>query len=293
MEEVTETMEKETDTMNEYDLIITPQKSLLQLNLKKVWQYKDLLFLFVKRDFVAVYKQTIFGPLWFFIQPILTTITFTVVFGNIAEISTDGMPKVIFYLSGITMWNYFSDCVNKTSATFTANQHIFGKVYFPRVIVPLSIVMTNLLKFGVQILLFVGFYLYYYFTEDSIHPNLTIFLFPLLVVFMATMSLGIGMLISSMTTKYRDLTFLVGFGIQLMMYASPIIYPMNEVGDKYKIFIELNPMSGIINNFKYGTLGSGEFDWFGLIYGFVFSLVILMIGTLVFNRVEKSFIDTV
>ena len=258
-----------------------------------IWRYRDLLFLFVRRDFVATYKQTILGPLWFFIQPIFTAIIFTVVFGNIAQISTSGMPKPLFYLAGITLWNYFADCITKTSNTFVANQSIFGKVYFPRIIVPLSIIITNLLKFGVQMILFIGFYIYYMITTDVIQPNTSILLFPILMISMAAMSLGLGMIISSLTTKYRDLSFLITFGIQLMMYASPIIYPINSVPIKYQLFIELNPMTGIINNFKYGCLGVGELDPFGLIYSSLFAITALITGTIVFNRVEKSFIDTV
>ena len=275
------------------DLTMTPTKSMISLNLGAIWRYRDLLVLFIKRDFVSVYKQTILGPLWFFIQPILTAVTFTVVFGNIAKISTEGIPKPLFYLAGITLWNYFSDCVNKTSGTFNTNQNLFGKVYFPRLIVPLAAITTNLLKFGVQFLLFFAFYLFYFFTTDVIHPNISILLFPLLVLLMATMSLGLGMIITSLTTKYRDLTFLIGFGVQLLMYASPVIYPMSSIPSKYRIFIELNPMTGIINNFKYGALGVGQFDWFGLIYATLFSLIILIIGLTIFNKVEKSFIDTV
>jgi len=277
----------------QWDLTITSSKSLLSLNLEAIWRYRDLLVLFVRRDFVATYKQTILGPLWFFIQPIFTTIIFTIVFGNIAQISTDGMPKALFYLSGITLWNYFSDCVTKTSNTFVANQNIFGKVYFPRIIVPLSAIITNLLKFGVQFALFLGFYVYYFFTSDVIIPNYSILLFPIFVIIMATMSLGLGMIITSLTTKYRDLSFLVGFGIQLLMYASPVIYPVGSVPEKYQFFIALNPMSGIINNFKYGWLGSGNFDLFGLCYAVGFSVMIFVLGTLIFNKVEKSFIDTV
>ena len=281
------------DSSGDWDLTISPTKSILSLNLSSLWKFRDLLMLFVRRDFVAVYKQTILGPTWFFIQPILTTITFTIVFGNIAQISTEGMPKALFYLSGITLWNYFSDCINKTSTTFVTNQNLFGKVYFPRLIVPLSIIMTSLLKFGVQLIMFLLLYIYYYATTDLLHPNASILLFPVLVLLMASMSLGLGMIITSLTTKYKDLTFLIGFGIQLLMYVSPIIYPMSSIPDKYRIFIQLNPMSGIINNFKYGTLGSGHFDWFGMIYGASFAFGILIIGVVIFNRVEKSFIDTV
>ena len=284
---------KDMGSEENWDLTITPSKSLFSVNMLAIWRYRDLLFLFVRRDFVATYKQTILGPLWFFIQPIFTAIIFTVVFGNIAQISTSGMPKPLFYLAGITLWNYFADCITKTSNTFVANQSIFGKVYFPRIIVPLSTIITNLMKFGVQIGLFLGFYIYYYYTTNIVRPNSTLLLFPILLLTMAMMSLGLGMIISSMTTKYRDLTFLISFSVQLLMYASPIIYPMNTVPDKYRILIELNPMSGIINNFKYGCMGVGEFDGFGLVYGLVFSIAALVFGTVIFNRVEKSFIDTV
>lgn len=286
-------LSKETNNVEDWDLIITPVKSLLSVNLKAIWRYRDLLFLFVRRDFVATYKQTILGPLWFFIQPLFTTIIFTIVFGNIAQISTNGIPKTLYYLSGITLWNYFADCVTKTSNTFVTNQSIFGKVYFPRIIVPLSAILTNLMKFGVQLFLFIGFFIYFYITTDLVVPNYTLLLLPVLLIIMATMSLGVGMIISSLTTKYRDLNFLVGFSIQLLMYASPIIYPIETVPQKYRLFIELNPMSGIINNFKYGCLGVGNFDWFGFYYGVIFSILALVTGTIIFNRVEKSFIDTV
>lgn len=279
--------------MGKWDKEITPKKSLFDLNINQIWKFRDLLFLFVWRDFVSVYKQTILGPLWFFIQPILTSITFTIIFGNFAQISTDGMPKIIFYMAGITMWNYFADCLNKTSTTFVANQGLFGKVYFPRLIVPLSVMVTNLLKFGIQILLFMGFWTYFYLTTDVLEPNWYILSFPLLVLIMAALGLGFGMVISALTTKYRDLTFLIGFGVQLLMYGSPVIYPMSTVPEKYQWIIKLNPMTSIIDTFKHAFMGTGSFDGYNLLYSCIFAVCILFLGLVVFNKVEKSFIDTV
>jgi len=279
--------------MEKWDKEITPKKSLFDLNLNQIWKFRDLLFLFVWRDFVSVYKQTILGPLWFFIQPILTSITFTIIFGNFAQISTDGMPKIIFYMAGITMWNYFADCLNKTSNTFVVNQGLFGKVYFPRLIVPLSIIVTNLLKFGIQIILFIVFWTYFYVTTDTMQPNWYILIFPLLIIIMAALGLGFGMVISALTTKYRDLTFLIGFGVQLLMYASPIIYPMSTVPEKYQWLIKLNPMTSIIDTFKHALMGTGSFDLYNLLYSCAFAVCILFLGLVVFNKVEKSFIDTV
>ena len=279
--------------MENWDKEITPKKSLFDLNLNQIWKFRDLLFLFVWRDFVSVYKQTILGPLWFFIQPILTSITFTIIFGNFAQISTDGMPKIIFYMAGITMWNYFADCLNKTSNTFVVNQGLFGKVYFPRLIVPLSIIVTNLLKFGIQIILFIVFWTYFYVTTDTMQPNWYILIFPLLIIIMAALGLGFGMVISALTTKYRDLTFLIGFGVQLLMYASPIIYPISAVPEKHQWLIKLNPMTSIIDTFKHALMGTGSFDLYNLLYSCAFAVCILFLGLVVFNKVEKSFIDTV
>lgn len=267
-------------------------KSILQI-FKSIFSYKDLLFLFVKRDFIAQYKQTLLGPLWFLIQPVLTTITFSVIFGNLAKISTDGIPNILFYMTGITFWNYFADCVNKTSNTFTLNQGLFGKVYFPRLIVPISIILTNLLKFCIQFLLLIIFWIYYFSISDSISIQNTILFFPLLIFSMALLGLGVGMVVSSLTTKYRDLSFLVTFGIQLLMYASPIVYPLSIVPIKYKWIILLNPMTSIIETFKHGFIGVGVFEPFWLIYSFVISVLLFFIGFKIFNKVEKSFIDTV
>ncbi len=278
---------------SDWDIEIKPKTKALSLNFSELWHYRDLIRMFVKRDFSTVYKQTILGPIWFFIQPILTTIMFTVVFGNIANISTDGTPKILFYLAGITLWNYFSDCLVTTSDTFIKNAHIFGKVYFPRLAVPLSVVISNLMKFGVQLLLFIVVYVYYLSTNAAIAPNWTLLLLPLLILDMAILGLGAGMIISALTTKYRDLRFLVAFGIQLLMYATPVIYPLSSIGPKYKWIMELNPMTPIIETFKFGFIGAGMFSWVALLQSFIVSVVLFVIGTLIFNRVEKTFMDNV
>lgn len=277
-----------------WDLIIKPKTKTISIGFKSLWRFKDLLMLFVHRDFVSIYKQTILGPLWFFIQPILTTITFTVIFGNIAKISTDGLPAILFYMSGITLWNYFADCINNTSSTFVKNQALFGKVYFPRIIIPISNVINSLFKFGIQLLLFICFWCYYYFYVGvDLELNWTISLLPLMIGSLVLLGLGIGMLVSSMTVKYRDLTFLVGFGVQLLMYTTPIVYPLSVVPENYKWLIMLNPMSSIIELFKYSVLGEGYVDVYWLLYSALISLLIFLVGTVIFNKVEKSFIDTV
>jgi len=276
-----------------WDIIITPENSLFRLNLAEVWRYKDLLLLFVRRDFVAMYKQTILGPLWYLIQPLFTTLIFTVVFGNLAGISTDGIPPMLFYLAGITNWNYFAECLNRTSTTFKDNQQIFGKVYFPRLVVPLSITVSNLIKYGIQFVLFLGIYAYFFLSGSDIQPNSTIFLFPLLVLLLAGLGLGFGLIVTSLTTKYRDLVFLIQFGVQLFMYATPVIYPLSEVPEKYKLLSVLNPMTSIIETFKYGFLGQGTFEWSYLGYSVVFTVAVLLLGTAIFNRTEKNFMDTV
>jgi lipopolysaccharide transport system permease protein len=276
--------------------IIKPSSSLLELNLKEIWKYKDLLFLFVRRDFVSVYKQTVLGPLWFIIQPIFTTLVFTVVFGQLASIPTDGLPKVLFYMCGITCWNYFAECVTKTSNTFVTNSAIFGKVYFPRLILPLSIIITNLLKFGIQFFLFLGILFYYLYTGSTVSPNIYILTLPLLLFIMAALGLGLGIIISSLTTKYRDFQFLISFGIQLFMYATPIVYPLSLAKEKlgpYSWIATANPMTSIIETMKFAFLGEGIFSWYNLAYSLIFSLVLLFLGVIVFNRVEKTFMDTV
>lgn len=276
-----------------WDLTIKPQTHWYDLRIKEIFKYKDLLFLFVKRDFISIYKQTILGPLWFFIQPIITAMTFTVIFGNLAKISTDGLPQILFYMCGITLWNYFADTLTKTADTFSSNVNIFGKVYFPRMIVPLSVVVSNLIKLGIQFLLFLCIWIYYLIQTDLIHPNKMLMLIPYLIILIGFMALSFGIIISSLTTKYRDLKFLVTFGIQLMMYASPIVYPLSIVPEKYKWIIVANPVTSIIESFKYAFLGVGEFNWFYLGYSTLFTIVLFMIGLVIFHRVEKSFMDTV
>lgn len=282
------------EAIKDWDLVIEPQRSLFKLNLKDVWRYRDLLGLLVKRDFTTMYKQTILGPIWIFIQPLFTTITYVFIFGNLAGISTDGLPKPLFYLSGIIAWNYFSECLNGTSNVFRANAAIFGKVYFPRLIMPLTLVVSNLVKFGIQLILFV-LVLAYYSLNSSYTPilNLSLLLLPLLVLLLASIALGLGMIISAMTTKYRDLSFLLSFGITLLMYASPVIYPLSAAPAKYQNILLLNPMSSIIEGFRYTLIGNNSFELTSLVYTTCFAVVALIMGTVVFNKVEKDFVDTV
>lgn len=282
----------ENNKENKWTEIIEPQSSLLSLNLKEVWRYRDLLLLLVKRDFVTYFKQTILGPIWFFVNPIFTTVIYTLVFGNIAGISTNGAPKIAFYLSGVVMWNYFSTSLTQTSTVFTVNAPIFGKVYFPRLIMPLAIVVSNLMQFGIQFLLFLVIVIYYTF-QGQVHPNVFVFLTPILVILMAAFALGVGMIFSSMTTKYKDMTMLLTFGIQLFMYATPVIYPLSTIDDKYKYLVELNPLTAIIENFRYAFLGIGNFNIEALGYSCVIIGILLAIGTIIFNRVQKGFMDTI
>ncbi len=273
--------------------VIQPSHNFFDLKLKELWQYRDLLFLLVKRDFVSFYKQTIFGPLWFFIQPIFTTIVFTFIFGNLAKIPTDGIPQPVFYLAGISCWNYFSDCLTKTSTVFKDNAPIFGKVYFPRLIMPISIVLSNLVRFGVQFLLFLVVVGYYMMKGAAIHPTACLALFPILVLLMAAQGFGFGLIISALTNKYRDLSFLVAFGVQLAMYATTVVYPLSAAPAKYIWLIKLNPMTPIIEFTRYGFLGSGNHDLSMLIYSVASTLVLVLLGVFTFNKVEKNFIDTV
>lgn len=280
--------------------VISSKKKLLDLNFKEIWNYRDLLFLFVKRDIITLYKQTVLGPLWYLIQPLFTSLIFTLIFNNLADIPTgEGVPNFLFNLAGITSWNYFKDCLVGTSDTFKKNENIFGKVYFPRVIMPMSVVVSNLLKFGIQLLVFIGFYIYYlYFTGNTFNvmPQLSLLLLPLLISLMALLGLGFGMIISSMTTKYRDLTFLVQFGVQLLMYGSAVMYPMSYFKDKlpnYYWLIEWNPIAIIIESFRTMVFGVGELDINKLIYTIITSFIIFLIGLIIFNKTEKSFIDTI
>lgn len=273
--------------------VILPKRGLLDLRLNELWCYRDLVMMFVRRDFVANYKQTILGPIWFFLQPLLTTFTYLLIFGRVAGLSTDGLPALVFYLAGVTIWNYFSESLNKTATVFKDNAQIFGKVYFPRLALPLSIIISGLVRFIIQFSLFVLVWAFYFFKRDQIHPNELMILTPLLVAMMGLLALGIGMIISSLTTKYKDLIFLLTFGIQLLMFATPVIYPLSSIPLKYKPIIAANPMTPIIETFRYAFLGSGTFSWMYLGYSFVATVVILIIGTIVFNKVEKSFMDTV
>lgn len=273
---------------------IKPQEKLWHVDLREIWRYRDLIELFVKRNIVVQYKQTVLGPLWYIIQPILTVIMNMVVFGGIAGMSTDGIPQVIFYMAGNVCWFYFSDCLNQTSSTFTTNQAMFGKVYFPRLVVPIATILSNLLRFGIQMALFVLIYVYYFANGSGICPTLHILLVPLFVVMLAGLGLGFGILVSSMTTKYRDLTILFTFIVQLWMYATPIVYPLSMVtGPKLRMLILLNPMTSVIEAFKYATLGQGYFSWLALGYSFCFMAILLIVGVVIFNKVQRSFMDTV
>ena len=274
---------------------IRPKDKLLSVDFKEIWQYRDLMMLFVKRNIITQYKQTILGPLWYVIQPLMTTVMYMVVFGGIAKISTDGLPQPLFYLAGISFWQYFADCLTKTSNTFVNNAGIFGKVYFPRLVTPLSDVISNLVRFGIQFALFLIVYLYYFiFTDANIQPNLYALLLPVLVVMLAGLALGFGILFSSMTTKYRDLQLLLSFFVSLWMYATPVIYPLSTItNEKLRLVMQLNPLTGIVEFFKYGMLGVGNHEWWMLGYSFGFMVVLLAIGIVVFNKVQKSFMDTV
>lgn len=275
---------------------ITPKNKFFSLNLKEVWQYRDLLFLFVKRDVITVYKQTVLGPLWYLIQPLFTSVTFTIIFNNVAGINTGTIPPFLFNLAGITVWNYFTACLTGTSDTFKANAAIFGKVYFPRIITPLSVVISNLVKFGIQFFIFVAFYAFYYFKGSDLTINGLVLLFPVLITLMGVLGLGLGMLISSMVTKYRDFSHLITFGIQLLMYLSAVMYPMELIKDKlpsYGWLVEYNPLAYIIETARYMLLNVGKVSVLGLSYTLIVTIGIFFIGLLVFNKTEKSFIDTV
>ena len=272
-----------------------PKDSLFSVDFKEIWRYRDLMMLFVKRNIITQYKQTVLGPLWYLIQPLMTTVMYMVVFGGIAKISTDGLPQPLFYLAGISFWQYFADCLNKTSNTFVNNAAIFGKVYFPRLVTPLSDVISNLVRFAIQFGLFLAVYAYYaLFTDVQIHTNWYALLFPVLVVMLAGLALGFGILFSSMTTKYRDLQLLLAFFVSLWMYATPVIYPLSTItNDTLRLVMQLNPLTGIVEFFKYGMLGVGNHEWWMLGYSFGFMVVLLAIGIVVFNKVQKSFMDTV
>jgi len=285
-------MNQPTNTEN-WDLIITPRKKWYDLQLPDVWRYRDLITLFVRRDFVSRYKQTILGPLWFIIQPLITSLVFTVIFGQIASLPTDGLPQFLFYLSGNVLWGYFSSCLTNTSETFIANAAIFGKVYFPRLVIPISIIISNLLSFAIQFVFFLGFYIYFYLQGAEIALTPWAFTLPLLILLLAGLGLGFGIIISSLTTKYRDLRYLVTFGVSLWMYATPVIIPVSSIPQGWRWVADVNPITPIIETFRAGFLGAGNATWPGLAYSAGFMLVVMFIGVVIFNRVEKTFIDTV
>lgn len=276
-----------------WDFIIRPKRHLFDINFIELWEYRDLLMMFVKRDIVTVYKQTVLGPIWFFVQPIMTTLMYVVVFGNIAGISTDGIPKQLFYLSGILIWNYFSQCFNQTSNTFRQNASLFEKVYFPRLLVPLSKVLSGLIKFGIQALLFLAVYGFVMVKNADVRPTAWIFLTPYLVLLMAMMGLAFGIIFTSMTSKYRDLMFLVQFGVQLLMYASPVIYPLSTLTGRVRDVMLLNPIAYVLEGFKYAFLGAGLHDMQGLLYASVFTVIMLGFGIVIFHKTEQTFMDTV
>ncbi len=282
------------EAIKEWDLVIEPQSSLFNLHLRDVWRYRDLLGLLVKRDFVSFYKQTILGPLWFFIQPVFTTLTYILVFSKLAKLGTGDLPPTLFYMTGIVAWNYFSECLTKTSTVFKDNANIFGKVYFPRLIMPLSIVASNLVRFGVQLILLLLALLYYIlFKGFNPHFSAWILLVPYTIFLMAALGLGMGMIISALTTKYRDLSFLVTFGVQLAMYAAPVVYSLKEAPAKYRLLIQANPISSMLESLRFGLLGQGLFSWSSLVYSSLVTVVLLIFGIVIFNRVEKTFVDTV
>lgn len=278
----------------EWTTVIKPKSGIFDIDLKGVWQYRDLIYMFLKRNFTSAYKQTILGPLWFLISPLLTSSMFTVVFGQIAKISTEGVPQFLFYLAGNTAWGYFSSCLTATASTFTGNAHIFSKVYFPRLITPITSVIYALLSFFIQLALMLVLMVYFVFGRgESINPNMWILSVPLIILQMALLGMGLGIIISSVTTKYRDLSILVGFGVHLWMYATPIVYPLSQVPEFLRDYIMLNPMAPLVNNFKYAFLGCGQLEIAGWIYSWIFTIIVLFIGVIIFSKVEKTFIDTV
>ncbi len=273
---------------------IRPQSGWFNIQLKEIWEYRDLISILVKRDIIALYKQTVLGPLWLFLGPLFTVVIYTFVFGQIAQISTEQIPAPLFYLAGVTLWNYFQSCFTATSTTFTSNAHIFGKVYFPRLVAPIAVIVSNLVKFGIQMLLFASMYLYYYFTQPGLlQPGIYIALLPLLILLMAGLALGLGIIISSMTTKYRDLSYFVSFGVTLLMYVTPVIYPMSEIPQGYAKYLAWNPLAPIIESFRFAVTGAGTFSWSGLGYSAAFMVVVLTFGIMIFSRVQKTFMDTV
>ena len=280
--------------MNEqWNLVIKPKTGWFDIDIKNIWKYRDLIKLFVRRSFVSAYKQTILGPAWAIINPLCTTVIFTIIFGNIAGLAADGVPSFIFFMAGNITWGYFANCLNATSGTFTGNAGIFGKVYFPRLVMPITTVISNLISFAIQYVFFLGFWVYFLITTDSIEPNWFILMTPILLVHMALMGLGIGIICSSLTTKYRDLTMLIGFGVQLWMYLTPVAYDYQIISDKWRTLYMCNPMTPVINTMRYAYLGIGEFELGYYLLSWAVTLVVLFFGILLFSRVEKTFMDTV
>ncbi len=282
------------EEQQEWTEVIRPYSRFFDLKIKELWDYRDLIYIFVKRDIVATYKQTLLGPLWFFISPFITVLIYSFVFSRIAGISTEGIPAPLFYLAGTSLWGYFQQCFLSSSGTFVSNASIFGKVYFPRMVAPISTVLSNIVKFGIQLLVLVVYVAYFAFSQNYvITPSVYLLLFPALIIIMAGLALGGGILISALTTKYRDLQIFIGYGIALLMYACPVIYPVSAVPEKYKIAIQLNPVTPLIETFRLGVFGQGSFSWLWLGYSFIFMVILLVGGMLIFNRVEKNFMDTV
>ncbi|MBT4482738.1 MAG: ABC transporter permease [Candidatus Latescibacteria bacterium] len=286
-------MNKSHNPSETWDIILQPKTGLFELHFRDIWRYRDLIILFVKRDFVTFYKQTILGPLWYFLQPLLMTIVFTIIFGKVARISTDGLPPFLFYLSGTVAWNYFAGCLTETSNTFISNASIFGKVYFPRLTVPISVVVINLLKFSIQLLLFLGFYCYFIVMGTTVKPTFMVLILPLFIFQMAMLGLGVGILVSSLTTKYRDLNYLMNFFVQIWMYSTPVVFPASIIPDRFLPVFMLNPMASIIEVFRAVFLGTGMINWGYIAISWGITLCILFLGIILFNRIEKSFMDTV
>ena len=279
--------------MKNWDIVISSKNKFFKLNFYEIWSYKDLILMFVKRDVITIYKQTILGPIWFVIQPVMTMLIYVFVFGNIANISTDGLPQPLFYLAGIIMWNYFSECFIQISETFVQNTEIFGKVYFPRIVIPISKIISSLIKFLIQFILFIIFLLFYIINMNVVNPSFWILLMPFLLVLLSALGLGFGLIFTSLTSKYRDLKFLMQFGIQLLMFSTPIIYPLSSLkGDVLEI-MKLNPLTHIIEAFKFSFLGQGSLDFGGILYSTIFTILIVFFGIYVFNRTEKNFIDSI
>ena len=287
------TIKSNADNQESWDFVIKPVKGWLNINIKEIIHYKDLILLFVKRDFVIYYKQTVIGPLWYIVQPLFNTLVFTLIFGKVAKIPTDGTPPFLFYLSGTILWGYFSSCMTQTGNTFLTNAQIFGKVYFPRITVPISIAITAVFQFIIQFIIFLCFLIFFLYMGSDIKPNVYVFILPLIVFHMAVLSVGVGLIISAMTTKYRDLNFAMNFLVQLWMYLTPVVYPLSLVPDKYKIFLLINPMTAVIEVFRGAFLGASAIDPIGLFFSLFITIIVFITGIIVFNRMEKTFMDTI